>query len=123
MALCTDGGGGMTTRASERSLKLFRKQPDGSVKEFSAKPDDPVADGDVLVLDVVDHGPGIAPEHAERVFERFYRLDDSRARTSGGSGLGLAIVAALVAAHGGTARVLPTAGGGTTVRLTLPAAA
>lgn len=43
-------GGGMTTRASERSLKLFRKQPDGSVKEFNAKPDDPVADGDVLVV-------------------------------------------------------------------------
>lgn len=77
--------------------------------------------GDVVV-EVRDHGPGISPEHAERVFERFYRLDDSRARSSGGSGLGLAIVSALLAAHGGTARVLTTPGGGTTVRITLPAA-
>jgi two-component system OmpR family sensor kinase len=76
--------------------------------------------GDV-VLEVRDHGPGIPPQDAERVFERFYRVDTSRARTSGGSGLGLAIVAAVTAAHGGTVRVLPTEGGGTTVRLSLPA--
>ncbi len=75
----------------------------------------------VVVLEVRDHGPGIPPEEAERVFERFYRVDTSRARTSGGSGLGLAIVAAITAAHGGTVRVAPTPGGGTTVRLTLPA--
>ena len=77
--------------------------------------------GNVVVVEVRDHGPGISPEHAERVFERFYRLDDSRARASGGSGLGLAIVSALVAAHGGTVRILPTPGGGTTVRVELPA--
>ncbi len=77
--------------------------------------------GAVVCLDVRDHGPGIPAEEAERVFERFYRMDASRARTSGGSGLGLAIVAAITAAHGGTMRVLPTPGGGTTVRLTLPA--
>ncbi|WP_127573358.1 sensor histidine kinase [Georgenia faecalis] len=73
-----------------------------------------------VVVEVRDHGPGIPDEHAERVFERFYRLDDSRARTSGGTGLGLAIVAAVVAAHGGTVRVLPTPGGGTTVHIELP---
>ena len=77
--------------------------------------------GAVVVLEVRDHGPGIPPEEADRVFERFYRVDTSRARTSGGSGLGLAIVAAITAAHGGTVRVAPTPGGGTTVRLTLPA--
>ncbi len=75
----------------------------------------------VVVLEVRDHGPGIPPEEAEKVFERFYRLDASRARTSGGTGLGLAIVAALVAAHGGTVRVHPTTGGGTTMRLEFPA--
>lgn len=74
----------------------------------------------VVVLDVRDHGPGIPAEEAERVFERFYRLDASRSRTSGGSGLGLAIVAAIVAAHGGSVRVHPTPGGGTTVRVELP---
>ncbi|MEE6295528.1 sensor histidine kinase [Georgenia wangjunii] len=83
---------------------------------------DPVQGWSAVVLEVRDHGPGIAPEHAERVFERFYRLDDSRTRASGGSGLGLAIVAAVVAAHGGTVRVLATPGGGTTVRLELPPA-
>lgn len=71
---------------------------------------------------VIDHGPGIPPEDVDRVFERFYRADVSRARTAGGgSGLGLAIVAALVKAHGGAARVLPTPGGGTTVEVALPA--
>lgn len=79
--------------------------------------------GTTVVLEVRDHGPGIDPDQAEQVFERFYRLDGSRARSSGGSGLGLAIVAAIVASHGGTVRVLPTPAGGTTVRIELPAAA
>ncbi|WP_299037471.1 cell wall metabolism sensor histidine kinase WalK [uncultured Pseudokineococcus sp.] len=71
---------------------------------------------------VVDHGAGIPPDEAERVFERFYRSDTSRTRGSGGgSGLGLAIVAALVRAHGGAARVVPTPGGGATVEVALPA--
>ncbi|MEJ5912919.1 sensor histidine kinase [Pseudokineococcus sp. 1T1Z-3] len=72
---------------------------------------------------VVDHGAGIAPEDAERVFERFYRADVSRTRgAGGGSGLGLAIVAAIVAAHGGAVRVVPTPGGGATVEVAVPAA-
>ena len=71
---------------------------------------------------VVDHGAGIPPEEADRVFERFYRADSSRTRGSGGgSGLGLAIVDALVRAHGGAARVVPTPGGGATVEVALPA--
>lgn len=76
--------------------------------------------GSRAVLEVRDHGPGIPPEEAERVFGRFYRIDPSRSRASGGSGLGLAIVAAIAAAHGGTARALATAGGGLTIRITLP---
>ena len=72
------------------------------------------------VLEVRDHGPGIPPEHAERVFERFYRVDPSRTRDSGGSGLGMAIVAAIVESHGGTATVLQTPGGGATIRVELP---
>jgi two-component system OmpR family sensor kinase len=72
---------------------------------------------------VVDHGPGIPAEDAEKVFERFYRSDSSRARSAGGgSGLGLAIVAALVRAHRGAVRVVPTAGGGATLEVALPAA-
>lgn len=72
------------------------------------------------VVEVRDHGPGIAPEHAARVFERFYRVDPSRTRDSGGSGLGMAIVAAVVAAHHGDVALVPTPGGGATVRVRIP---
>ena len=58
-----------------------------------------------VTLDVTDHGPGMTPEQAHRVFERFYRTDQARTRATGGSGLGLAIVNALVSAHGGVASV------------------
>jgi two-component system, OmpR family, sensor kinase len=76
-------------------------------------------DGGVVVLQVADQGPGMAPEDAARVFERFYRADPSRARTAGGTGLGLAIVSALVAAHGGTVHLdtAPGRGAAFTVRL------
>ena len=78
--------------------------------------------GDRAVLQVVDHGPGVPPELAEKIFERFYRADASRTRSSGGSGLGLAIVDAIVQAHGGDAAVRPTPGGGATFEVVLPAA-
>ena len=74
------------------------------------------------VLEVTDQGPGLTPEQAQRVFERFYRADPARTSTSGGSGLGLAIVAALVAAHGGTVWVESPPGGGAVFRIALPLA-
>ncbi|MDR2566129.1 MAG: HAMP domain-containing histidine kinase [Bifidobacteriaceae bacterium] len=73
------------------------------------------------VIEVRDHGPGIPADKRERVFDRFFRLDDSRSRDLGGSGLGLAIVAGLVGAHGGQVEVVETPGGGATFRVTLPA--
>jgi len=73
------------------------------------------------VFEVTDTGPGIAPEHAEAVFERLYRVDQGRARgTDGGSGLGLSIVAAIVTGHGGCVRLSETPGGGATFRVLLP---
>ncbi|MFI2103047.1 sensor histidine kinase [Isoptericola sp. NPDC019693] len=72
------------------------------------------------VVEVRDHGAGITPEQASRVFERFYRADSSRNRESGGSGLGMAIVAAIVGAHQGHVSVSETPGGGMTVRVLLP---
>ncbi len=80
-------------------------------------------DGDRAVIEVADRGPGLAPEQAERVFERFYRADAARTRQGGGgsgTGLGLAIVAALVSAHGGTVDVETQPGEGATFRVRLP---
>ncbi len=94
----------------------LRHTPAGTPVEIGAG----VRDGSA-VLRVVDHGPGVAPEDARRVFERFYRSDVSRVRTQGGgSGLGLAIVAAIVGAHGGAVRLVPTPGGGATAEVALP---
>jgi signal transduction histidine kinase len=76
-------------------------------------------DGRVL-LKVDDDGPGVPEADRERVFERFVRLDDARARDDGGSGLGLAIVAELVAAHGGTATIGSSPLGGARVEVALP---
>jgi two-component system OmpR family sensor kinase len=76
-----------------------------------------------VTIDVTDTGQGLSEEDAQRVFERFYRVDESRSRIVGGSGLGLSIVAALVAAHGGTVEVVTAPGQGSTFRVTLPLAA
>ena len=75
-----------------------------------------------VTLDVTDHGPGMTPEQAQRVFERFYRTDQARTRATGGSGLGLAIVNALVTAHGGVASVKTAPNKGATFRIALPLA-
>jgi signal transduction histidine kinase len=71
-------------------------------------------------LDVDDDGPGIAADDRQRVFERFVRLDDARARDSGGSGLGLAIVAEVVSAHGGAITISDSGLGGTRVEVRFP---
>ncbi len=74
-------------------------------------------------LEVRDHGPGVDPVKARKVFERFYRADASRVRgNGGGNGLGLAIVAAIVSAHGGRVGVAATPGGGATFVVDLPTA-
>jgi two-component system OmpR family sensor kinase len=77
-------------------------------------------DGSEVRLSVRDHGPGLPAEDAQRVFERFYRADASRARAAGGTGLGLSIVAALVAAHGGQTGVDTAPGAGATFWVRLP---
>jgi two-component system OmpR family sensor kinase len=74
------------------------------------------------VLTVADHGPGIAPDHVDHVFDRFYRADAGRTRDRGGSGLGLAIAASIAAAHKGSLSHSVTPGGGATFTLTLPRA-
>jgi signal transduction histidine kinase len=73
-----------------------------------------------LTIAVSDDGPGIPPEHLERVFERFHRVDEGRAREGGGAGLGLAIARAIVEAHGGRIGAESRPGAGTTITLELP---
>lgn len=79
--------------------------------------------GDSVEMWVSDTGEGIAPQHLERIFERFYRIDPARARSSGGSGIGLAIARAIVAAHGGRMWAESSGrGGGARFIVTLPLA-
>jgi two-component system phosphate regulon sensor histidine kinase PhoR len=77
------------------------------------------ADG-AASISVRDEGCGIAPEHQERIFERFYRVDKARSRESGGTGLGLAIVKHIVLAHDGRVAVTSAPGIGSTFTITLP---
>jgi signal transduction histidine kinase len=72
---------------------------------------------------VADSGPGIDPEHLPHLFDRFYRVDTSRARATGGLGLGLAIAQTIAHQHGGAIVVESCAGQGTTFTVTLPSVA
>lgn len=72
------------------------------------------------VIQIEDNGPGIPEEEKDRIFERFYRLDDSRARDTGGTGLGLAIAKEAIMMHGGEITIQSEAGMGSIFTITLP---
>jgi two-component system sensor histidine kinase SenX3 len=78
--------------------------------------------GDRVEIAVTDRGIGIAPEHQQRVFERFFRADPARSRATGGTGLGLAVVKHVAAAHGGSVALWSRVGVGSTFTLSLPLA-
>jgi signal transduction histidine kinase len=101
--------------------RVLRNLGDNAARHAAGRLAFSLAERDGLVLlGVEDDGPGIPEADRERVFERFVRLDDARARDDGGSGLGLAIVAELARAHGGTVTVAPSLLGGARVEVTLP---
>jgi two-component system OmpR family sensor kinase len=81
-----------------------------------------MAAGPTVAIRVIDEGPGLPPEEAAHVFERFWRADKARSRAKGGSGLGMAIVAQIVQAHHGTVTFDSTVHAGTTVTVLLPMA-
>jgi signal transduction histidine kinase len=75
-----------------------------------------------VVVEVADEGPGIAPEHQHKIFERFYRVDEARSRAEGGVGLGLAIVKWAVERTGGKVELESSIGRGSVFRMRLPRA-
>jgi heavy metal sensor kinase len=77
-------------------------------------------EGPSWLLDVADTGPGVPPEARERIFDRFFRLDDERSR-QGGAGLGLSICARIADLHGATLRLLPRPEGGSLFQVAFPA--
>nr|WP_242038656.1 two-component system sensor histidine kinase RppB [Chroococcidiopsis sp. [FACHB-1243]] len=87
---------------------------DGCVKAILDKEDDRA------IIRVADTGIGIAPEHQQRIFDRFYRVNSDRSRMTGGSGLGLAIAIAIVQAHKGSLEVHSDVGKGSTFTVRLP---
>jgi two-component system OmpR family sensor kinase len=95
----------------------LRFTPNGSPIELGVQVD---TRRRVAMVDVIDHGEGIPPQIREKIFQRFWRADNSRTRETGGSGLGLAIVSAIIASHKGEVTVLETPGGGATFRVSLP---
>lgn len=95
----------------------IRYTPDGSPIDISVYCDKSKG---TAVMEVIDHGEGIPAQVRDKIFERFWRADSSRARDTGGSGLGLSIVASIVQAHDGTVGIFETPGGGATFRVVLP---
>lgn len=89
--------------------------PAGGRIEIRAK-----AAGDEAQIEIQDSGPGISSEHAEKVFQRFYRIDKARTHAEGGAGLGLSIVEWAVSVHGGRVELDSTPGAGCTFRLHFP---
>ncbi len=91
--------------------------PDGSTVRVEVTSHD-----DMVDISVTDQGIGIPPRELDRIFERFYRVDPARHRSTGGTGLGLSIVKHVAATHGGEIRVQSVEGEGSTFSLTLPRA-
>lgn len=95
----------------------LRYSPDGSTVRIGLR-----SRAGVVEIAVVDSGIGIGPADAERVFERFYRVDPARSRETGGTGLGLSIVKHVAARHGGDVRLWSSPGRGSTFTLRIPEA-
>jgi two-component system phosphate regulon sensor histidine kinase PhoR len=105
---------------------LHYTPPRGSITVWATEADLEDQEGlqqHYLVISVRDTGVGIAPEYHERIFDKFYRVENSRSIEAGGTGMGLAVVKSLVTAHAGRIWVESKPGEGSTFLFTIPAAA
>ena len=105
----------VTLALSNLVANAVKYSADGSTVVVGAKGLDTVVE-----VSVTDQGVGIPPEEIDRIFERFYRVDPARHRSTGGTGLGLSIVKHVAASHGGDVRVWSKEGQGSTFTITLP---
>jgi signal transduction histidine kinase len=107
VSVSTAGVGGGRVRGDANALgQVVRNLMDNAARHAKTSVTVAVRDvGDAVELTVEDDGAGVPEDQRERIFERFVRLDEARARDAGGSGLGLAIVREIVTAHGGTVTV------------------
>ena len=105
----------ITAAVSNLVANAVTYSPEGSTVLVNAK-----GLPDVVEISVVDQGIGIPEGEVERIFERFYRVDPARHRSTGGTGLGLSIVKHVAATHGGDIRVWSAEGQGSTFTLSLP---
>jgi signal transduction histidine kinase len=96
----------------ENLIDNATKYSDGAVRIGTA------CEGNEVAITVADHGPGIAPQDAERIFEKFYRSD--RASSQPGTGLGLFLVRQIAERHGGRVSVTSAPGNGAAFTVTLP---
>jgi len=108
-------GGGEATAMEKVMAVAARVAPVDSTVLISTKECDSMVD-----ISVVDQGIGIPHDELDRIFERFYRVDPARHRSTGGTGLGLSIVKHVAATHGGDVRVWSLEGQGSTFTLSLP---
>jgi two-component system OmpR family sensor kinase len=102
--------------------RLVANLVDNAVKYGGAASARVYGNGDMAVIEIDDHGPGMPESELERVFEPFHRLESSRSRQTGGIGLGLAVVRAVARSHGGDVVLSNRANGGLSARVTLPLA-
>lgn len=97
-----------------------RFSPEGAQIEIAIDNQASVDGKPYLTLEVRDHGEGIPEQLRDKVFERFYRIDNSRNSETGGSGLGLSIVSSIIKRHEGSIVAAETPGGGATFRVSMP---
>ncbi len=126
IAVVTGGESGLRVLGNEEQVTTAVANLVANAVHYS-DPDSTVlvttkATDQMVEIGVVDQGIGIPQGEVDRIFERFYRVDPARHRSTGGTGLGLSIVKHVAATHGGEVRVWSVEGQGSTFTLTLPRA-